>query len=912
MSQELKLKIKGLYSHSNDLSAVPDGALSKADNIVIDRDEIAEPRRGYNRSNAGFANTDHRANKLFVYQGYIFSQYSSNLLAYYSNTTSATFSTSGTWTALSGTYTPPTGVKMRATEANQNLYITTNNGIFKLDAFNSTPRLAGAHKGLDLKLELTSVTGNWLAVNSSSAYRVIWGYKDANNNLILGAPSQRVIIKNTSVGLRAIALDITIPAGVTTAWFYQVYRSAATTADEPSDEMGLVYEANPSGAEITARVATFNDITPDVLRGATIYTAATQQGIAAGNEQPPMAEDIAAYKNTVFYANTTSKHRQSLSLLAAGGANGLVIGNTLVTGGITYTARAVENTVAAEFRAFTSGSFVATSISNATPGVVTRTAHNLQNNDIITLTTSVADLPLPLVAGTNYFVVSTAANTFSLALTLGGAAINTTTAGSGSHTVFFGGSASQNIRNTALSLVRTINRHVSSTVYAYYMSIIDGLPGKILFEERSIGGAAFITSSNNATAWSPTLTSETSTNDRFKNAIYFSKNGIPEAVPLGNFFFAGSAQQRILRIIPLRDSLLILKEDGIYRLSGEDASSFRVDLLDSTAKLLAPETAVSLNNQIFALTDQGVASITEAGVQVRSRAIESTLLNLQGINPTVLANESFAVSYETERKYILFVPRIAGDTKPAQAYVFNTFTNAWTRWTLEQTCGIINPKDNKLYMGNATSSHVSQERKTYSFRDFVDFRLLSTVSAVNGSTLTLDGTSSIEVGDVIYQSDSIYGIVASVNSVAGTVVVESAAAFTNTSTTVYKAISSAIAWAPITLGNPGVLKQFREATLLFKVDFTGDGRLIFTSDASPSRETETVEGTEIGIFGLFSFGSVPWGGEANRRPIRILVPRNKQRCSQLTIEFQQATGYAQYQLSGISLIANGGSERVSV
>ena len=88
--------------------------------------------------------------------------------------------------------------------------------------------------------------------------------------------------------------------------------------------------------------------------------------------------------------------------------------------------------------------------------------------------------------------------------------------------------------------------------------------------------------------------------------------------------------------------------------------------------------------------------------------------------------------------------------------------------------------------------------------------------------------------------------------------------------------------------------------------------MIFTSDVSPSREIETVEGTEIGIFGLFLFGSVPWGGEANRRPIRILVPRNKQRCSQLTIEFQQATGYAQYQLSGISLIANGGSERVSV
>ena len=41
MSQELKLRIRGLFSHSNDLSAVPDGALSKADNIVIDRDDLS-------------------------------------------------------------------------------------------------------------------------------------------------------------------------------------------------------------------------------------------------------------------------------------------------------------------------------------------------------------------------------------------------------------------------------------------------------------------------------------------------------------------------------------------------------------------------------------------------------------------------------------------------------------------------------------------------------------------------------------------------------------------------------------------------------------------------------------------------------------------------------------------------------
>ena len=46
MSQKLRLKIKGLYTHPNPLSEVPDGALAAATNLVIDRESIAESRRG--------------------------------------------------------------------------------------------------------------------------------------------------------------------------------------------------------------------------------------------------------------------------------------------------------------------------------------------------------------------------------------------------------------------------------------------------------------------------------------------------------------------------------------------------------------------------------------------------------------------------------------------------------------------------------------------------------------------------------------------------------------------------------------------------------------------------------------------------------------------------------------------------
>lgn len=72
-------------------------------------------------------------------------------------------------------------------------------------------------------------------------------------------------------------------------------------------------------------------------------------------------------------------------------------------------------------------------ISNASPGVVTWNAHGLANGDVVKFFTSGA-LPSPLVAGTTYFVVNGTTNTFNVAATEGGAAINTTTGGSGTHT----------------------------------------------------------------------------------------------------------------------------------------------------------------------------------------------------------------------------------------------------------------------------------------------------------------------------------------------------------------------------------------------------------------------------------------------------------------------------------------------
>lgn len=70
----------------------------------------------------------------------------------------------------------------------------------------------------------------------------------------------------------------------------------------------------------------------------------------------------------------------------------------------------------------------------ASPAVVTKTAHGLENGMAVTLSTTGA-LPTGLTAGTVYYVRDRAADTFRLAATSGGAAINTTGSQSGAHTL---------------------------------------------------------------------------------------------------------------------------------------------------------------------------------------------------------------------------------------------------------------------------------------------------------------------------------------------------------------------------------------------------------------------------------------------------------------------------------------------
>jgi len=74
-------------------------------------------------------------------------------------------------------------------------------------------------------------------------------------------------------------------------------------------------------------------------------------------------------------------------------------------------------------------------ISHAEPGVVTKAAHGLVNDQRVRFRTT-GTLPAPLAVDTDYFVENKTDDTFNLTLTLAGSTIDTTTDGSGTHSLY--------------------------------------------------------------------------------------------------------------------------------------------------------------------------------------------------------------------------------------------------------------------------------------------------------------------------------------------------------------------------------------------------------------------------------------------------------------------------------------------
>jgi hypothetical protein len=955
--QKLDLQLRGLYTAPNNLSGVPAGALEIADNVVINSKSLIESRRGQTQYGTPLVIGDEQVNKLF--------NYSSSLIVNYEDKM-AYDAGSGSWVDYPGTYIAPSNLaKMRSLEALRNFYFTTSQGIYKIDALSAAPRPAGVARALGGTGALVGGSG-FLVDDSAVAYRIVWGYRDANTNLILGAPSQRLIVANSSGGSKDVDLTFLIPDSVTPEYFYQIYRSTGTLAatDEPSDELQLVIQGNPTTAQITAKAFTVQDNTPYSLMRATLYTSPSQEGIANANIQPPFAVDMDVFKNCAFYANIRQKQTLSLALISVDSPS---LGYVSETGDTTNASPILENIgdttnlrvgmriigVGVPADTYILSIDSSTQVTMTEDATITDTAVALEFQDRFSL------------GNVDYWAGSTqtvATNTFLLD--------NSSTPG-------------VNINQTAVNLVDIINTSSDNTsIYAYYISAVEDLPGQILFEERAIGGSPFSATSTAGSSFSPVLPDKnyitgnsianptvitsvghglttgdvitiyesnstpsingeravtvltadtfsvpvnvtvagsagywivstniaTSDNEIRQNRVIISKPGQVEAVPVYRFFDIGSANFPIQRVVALRDGIFFFKQDGIYRLSGETFESFVVTLLDNTVVLKVPESAVPFNNQVFCFTTQGVCAVTDAGVQIMSVPIENQLLELSSEQFVNFSSASFGVAYESARIYMFFTVTREDDEFATQAFIYNSLTDSWTRWVMNRTCGIVNASVNKLFMAQADTGQILIERKSYTNNDYADEQYPVVITSIDSETqITLADATVAEAGMTLVQGvrntyiESVNGNVLTVTPING---INTGAA------TVYTPIENKIQWAPIDVENPGILKQFSEISLFFRNAAFREIEAGFATNTSLGSQIVPILNQGSGGWGTFPWGGQPWGGEAGgQNVLRTYVPREKQRASWLTLYLRTNEAFTGFSLQGLSLMYNPMSSR---
>lgn len=347
----VQLDNKGLYTYPNQISQVPAGAMSIANNVICDRPGVAETRRGFDfygdlLPSAGI--------KGFVYMAELIWYCEDGELVYDSDG-------AGTWVQYPGTFFPPTGNFINSTQANGNFYFTTNNGVYKIAGLTGTPQQAGAPAALDVSVASAGI-GSAIVNNCQVAYSVVWGYIDDNDNLILGAPSSWAFLTNTSGSTIDVTITVTLPTAITTSFFLQIYRTpcTATSSTVPGNNFQLAIVYTPTASDITNKSATITDSVPDALLGAYLYTADGQPN-PYPNTQPPLCQDVCTFNGMTFYINWQTLQQLNVTLISVGAANGVQIGDTFTLTdsdsltSYTYTGAAGNNAATREFEVDTGG-----------------------------------------------------------------------------------------------------------------------------------------------------------------------------------------------------------------------------------------------------------------------------------------------------------------------------------------------------------------------------------------------------------------------------------------------------------------------------------------------------------------------------------------------------------------------------
>lgn len=710
----IALPILGLAGDQNP-SAAPKGAMSEADNVVCDLPGQARPRPNHEVVYSNGAAVS-KCDALFSFNG--------EWLAH---------DATGGWRNSVGLLTGATNGSVdssqepQAAVARGSMYVTTSANLQRVGSPAATSIVKA---GMDVALSpawpnvpnfTTAYTGPFTAP-VSVAYRAVIKRKDENGYVKRSPPTGAFTVRDSAT----MANNAFIIAGTAgdEKWyveaggllagdeveFYRTKSVASATAAIPPD-FYLVKSHVVTSAEASANaIATdiIDDVSDDNL-GEALYTNPAQGGALSSKYNPPMAARVAAFWNRCLWLGAVRDPAQLPLTITLSGENEdvtsantnplrlgtrYIVSGTIASGLTTITGiGTVTGLVAGMYitdddsngplfspaiGVIPTGTKIQ-SISGAGPYTITMTAAATGNLTINNTTNKVECCDVITVDG-NDFVCHAASTSYTIPKQF-----------SPSHV----GNRSE--ADVAVRLANAINL-LSATVPGTDLRAIaiadtgtavgSGAVGRVLI--TATDGDDFSWATTRPSALTPTLSSSTATQDRTfvtkLNRIAWSAADEPEAWPLLNYVDLGDDRTEVQRIVPLRDALLVFTTTGLFRVTGTPPGNWSVDLLDASLRLVRAECVDVLDGVAFALTNRGVAMVTEAGV---SRVVSDGKVE-EDIAPTIklclddpTQRGARVMCWEREALVLVALPTVpVTETSPCSSEVlcYAPKTGSWTRW----------------------------------------------------------------------------------------------------------------------------------------------------------------------------------------------------------------------------------------
>lgn len=716
---DVRLQASGLFLEPNELTAPP-GALREALNVRIRRPNIIEPRPGFPLTSVTGASGG--GWQVFSWQGEVYGVFGGKLWLY-DAVTPVEVKHGATSLVISSdeAFAEPMG---------RVFLVVTDNGIYRIPTPGSTSAVPAGVPAAKPPMA-TSVTGTGVANNEHVAMRVLFSV-EVNDQLLVGAPSAPVTLTNTSGGAVGVQLEVPLPDNVTAGMTLQVYRTEIVATSVPTgDEMALAASYVITSADVTAGYATVSLMVNGAgTLGASLYTNETQEGILQAAYPPPNAACLAWWKGMGFYGDIRDLTYElrgfsvTLNAINPGGLD--VIDSGSATNGSPTITGLSDGT------AFTVGMYLskdgdvgnADSVFPAFSRVISNTATTVtfDKNALSSAATVVNGHGVFEVGGVEFIngaVSDLAAKQF--------------------------GSRQDLVELVALhtSVLLTISDYDADAYEVVFSS-----PSAFDVEYTGAAGTTKLFGLYGSPATSAEQGAET-----HPARIMWSRTLQPEAVPLLQFQDIGDYRAPVMRLIPTRDSLFVLKADGVWRVTGDGPDTLRVEEFDRSIRLIHRRAADAFDNQVWAWTSTGIVALSEAGVQRMSEpsiasAIDASQDNIITLGLSTPPGGCFITGCTTQECVLVGVP--ADDASGAASavagyvYVYEAKTSAWTRWQA------ITNVDWRGAVEHAGEIVIVGEGAALMFQD-ADATDFTTAVTVTGATSTQATIATLGSGGVGYR-----------------------------------------------------------------------------------------------------------------------------------------------------------------